>query len=80
MLGYCLHGLCAFPDMVIDANMPRTSGKDQERLVLEAVASTAGTSPLFCNGNSVCGVLLTWLNSQYVYFLVLFTSSLFHID
>ena len=42
-------------------------------LVLEAVASTAQTSPLFCNGNSVCGVLLTWLNSQYVYFLVLFT-------
>ena len=28
-------------------------------LVSEAVASTAGTSPLFCNGNSVCGVLLT---------------------
>ena len=29
------------------------------RLVSEAVASTAGMSPLFCNGNSVCGVLLT---------------------
>ena len=38
----------------------------KHKLVSEAVASTAGTSPLFCNGNSVCGVLL-------VHFLVLFT-------
>ena len=28
MLGYCLHGLCASPNMVIDANMPRTSEKN----------------------------------------------------
>ena len=34
------------------------------QLVLEAVASTAGTSPPCCHGNSVCGFLHTWLNSQ----------------
>ena len=49
-------------------------------LVLEAVASTPGMSPLFCNGNSVYGSLLTWLSSQYVHFLVLFTWNLFHIN
>ena len=37
-------------------------------------------SPLFCNGNSVYGSLLTWLSSQYVHFLVLFTWNLFHIN
>ena len=25
MLGYCLHGLCAFPNMVIDVNIARKS-------------------------------------------------------
>ena len=44
-----------------------------EGLVLEAVASTAETSPLFCNRNSVYGFLLTWLDTQHVHFLVLFT-------
>ena len=41
-------------------------------LVLEAVASTAETSPLFCNGNSVCSFLLTWLNTQHDHCLILF--------
>ena len=41
----------------------------RKTLVSEAVASTAGTSPLFCNGNSVCGVLLTQLNSNMSIFL-----------
>ena len=27
-LRYCLHGLCTFPNMVIVANMPRTSEKN----------------------------------------------------
>ena len=28
MLRYNIHGLCTFPNMVIDANMPRTSEKN----------------------------------------------------
>ena len=28
MLRYNVHGLCTFPNMVIDANMPRTSEKN----------------------------------------------------
>ena len=27
MLGYCLYGLCAFPNMVIDSNIARKSEK-----------------------------------------------------
>ena len=27
MLGYCLHGLCALPNMVINAKIMRKSGK-----------------------------------------------------
>ena len=27
MLGYCLHGLCALPNMVINAKIIRKSGK-----------------------------------------------------
>ena len=30
MLGYCLHGLCALPNMVINAKIMRKSGKNQE--------------------------------------------------
>ena len=32
MLRYCAHGLCIFPNMVIDANMPRTSEKNRAAL------------------------------------------------
>ena len=31
MLGYCLHGLCALPNMVINAKIMRKSGKNQEK-------------------------------------------------
>ena len=30
MLGSCLHGLCAFPNMVSDGYVIRRSGKNQE--------------------------------------------------
>ena len=30
MLGYCLHGLCTFPNMVINAKIMRKSGKKGE--------------------------------------------------
>ena len=31
MLLNCLHGLCAFPNMVIDVNIARKSGKEREK-------------------------------------------------
>ena len=31
MLGYCLHGLCALPNMVINAKIMRKSGKKSEK-------------------------------------------------
>ena len=31
MLRYSLHGLCAFPNMVINAKIMRKSGKNQEK-------------------------------------------------
>ena len=31
MLGYCLHGLCALPNMGINAKIMRKSGKNQEK-------------------------------------------------
>ena len=31
MLGYCLHGLCALPNMVINAKIMRKSEKNQGR-------------------------------------------------
>jgi hypothetical protein len=30
LLGYCLHGLRAFPNMVSNANIARKSGKNEE--------------------------------------------------
>ena len=31
MLGYCLHGLCTLPNMVINAKIMRKLGKNQEK-------------------------------------------------
>ena len=31
MLGYCLHGLCALPNMVINAKIMKKSAKSQEK-------------------------------------------------
>ena len=31
MLGYCLHGLCAFPNIVIPQNIARKSEKMEEK-------------------------------------------------
>ena len=31
MLGYCLHGLCAFPNIVIPKNIARKSEKREEK-------------------------------------------------
>ena len=31
MLGYCLHGLCALPNMVINAKIMKISAKSQEK-------------------------------------------------
>ena len=31
MLGYCLHGLCALPNMVIKAKIMKISAKSQEK-------------------------------------------------
>jgi hypothetical protein len=31
LLRYCLHGLCAFPNMVSNANIARKSGKKREK-------------------------------------------------
>jgi hypothetical protein len=33
LLGYCLHGLCAFPNMVINANVARKSGKIERKRI-----------------------------------------------
>ena len=33
MLGYCLHGLCALPNMVINAKIMRKSGKEERHHV-----------------------------------------------
>jgi hypothetical protein len=33
LLGYCLHGLCAFPNMVSNANIARKSGKKETKII-----------------------------------------------
>jgi hypothetical protein len=33
LLGYCLHGLCAFPNMVNNANIARKSGKMETKRI-----------------------------------------------
>jgi hypothetical protein len=44
MLGYCLHGLCTFPNMVIHANIARKSENKGRKY-----------TDMYC-----CGMVFTW--------------------
>ena len=57
MLGYCSHGLCAFTNMVSNANIARKSGEKEGKIdTMQTVVDSAGvlfTWPVhisqFCN-------------------------------
>jgi hypothetical protein len=42
MLGYCFHGLCTFPNMVIPANIARKSEKKGENTLICTVVENVG--------------------------------------
>ena len=50
MLLSCLHGLCTFPNMVIDVNIARKSGKKRERKRTDMMYTVVDN----------IGVLFTW--------------------